>query len=125
MMAITTIFFGLLLILLGVFGYVGTGSHAPTALIPAYVGAVLAILGWFARTPNPKRRMMIMHIAVTIGLLGFLATIPGIYHWVQMMQGHPVLRPVAEQDKAAMSLILLAYVLLCVRSFINARRSRA
>jgi hypothetical protein len=36
-----------------------------------------------------------------------------------------VLRPVAEQDKAAMSLILLAYVLLCVRSFINARRARA
>jgi len=124
-MAITTIGFGLLLILLGIVGFVGTGSQAPTALIPAYVGLLLAILGWLARTPNPRRRMMVMHIAVTLGLLGFLATAPGIYHWVQMMQGHQVARPVAEQDKAAMSLILLAYVLLCVRSFIRARRARA
>jgi multisubunit Na+/H+ antiporter MnhF subunit len=121
-MAKLTIVFGSLLILLGLFGFVGTGSHAPTALIPAYVGIVLIILGFLANTPVQKRRMLFMHIAVTIGLLGFLGTVKSIYDFIRLEQGHQFLRPIAVQDKAAMSVILFFYVLLCVRSFINARR---
>ncbi len=60
-MAKTTISFGIILILLGIFGFVATGSHFPTALIPAYVGLVLAILGFLANTENAKKRMLFMH----------------------------------------------------------------
>jgi multisubunit Na+/H+ antiporter MnhF subunit len=121
-MAKVTILFGVLLFLLGVVVWVGTGRHAPTALIPAYLGIVLAILGLLARTENQKRRMLMMHIAVTLGLLGFLATAKSIWDFIQMERGHVFARPIAVEDKAVMSMMLLIYVLLCVRSFIKARR---
>jgi len=120
-----TILFGSLLILLGVFGFVNTGSHAPTALIPAYVGIVLGILGLLANTEDVKKRMLFMHIAVTIGLVGFLGTVKSIYDYIRMQQGVELARPAAVTAKAAMASILLFYVLLCVRSFIKARRVQA
>ena len=75
-MAKTTVFFAALLIVLGVAFFVATGSHVPMALIPAFFGIVLGALGMLARTEDGKRRMLFMHIAVTVGLLGFL--FPGI-----------------------------------------------
>jgi len=124
-MAKVTILFGVLLFLLGVVVWAATGRHAPTALIPAYLGIVLAILGLLARTRNQKRRMLMMHIAVTLGALGFLFTAKSIWDFIQLERGHPFMRPVAVEDKAAMSVMLLIYVLLCVRSFIKARRTPA
>lgn len=123
-MAKTTILFGVLLIVLGIIGYIGTGSQHPTALIPAWFGIVLGVLGAFALSDNPKRRMLMMHIAVTIGLLGFLGTISSIWDYVAMQRGKIFPYPIAVEDKAVMSLILLFFVLLCVRSFIVARRTR-
>ena len=125
-MAGLTIVFGIVLIVLGVAVFVATGSHAPTALIPAYFGILLAILGLLANTPDSRRRMLFMHIAVTIGLLGFV--FPG---WraagdiIGQAHGHAILRPVAMQEELAMAAICLVFVLLCVRSFIAARRERA
>jgi hypothetical protein len=125
-MAKITILFGIILILLGGFGYVATGSHAPTALIPCYVGALLAVLGFLAQTSDVKRRMLFMHIAVTIGLLGFLGTLKGgIVDYILMLDGRQFPHPAAVEEKAAMSALLLVFVILCVRSFIAARRARA
>lgn len=125
-MARLTILFGIVLILLGGFGYVATGSHFPTALIPSAFGIVLAILGFFAHTPETKRRMLLMHIAVTIGLLGFLTTVKGgIIDYLLMLNGRQFPHPSAVEEKAAMSVLLLIFVILCVRSFIAARRERA
>ncbi|HEX3436781.1 MAG TPA: hypothetical protein VHT24_08425 [Pseudacidobacterium sp.] len=124
-MARTTVTFGVILILLGIFGFVVTGSRAPTALIPSYVGIVLAILGFLAITEDAKKRMLYMHIAVTIGLLGFLGTAKSIYDYFLLLQGHQFPHPAAVEAKAAMAGILLVFVLLCVRSFISARRARA
>ena len=121
-MAKVTILFGVLLFLLGVVVWVATGRHAPTALIPAYVGIVLSILGLLARTENQKRRMLVMHIAVTLALLGFLGTAKSIWDFIELERGEPFARPIAVEDKAVMSMMLLIYVLLCVRSFIKARR---
>jgi hypothetical protein len=116
-----TILFGLVLIALGIVGFEGTGSSHPTALIPAYFGIVLAILGALARTENVKRRMLMMHIAVT---LGFLGTAKSIWDYYQMERGQVFPYPSAVEAKATMAVILLIYVLLCVRSFIHARKGR-
>jgi multisubunit Na+/H+ antiporter MnhF subunit len=124
-MAKTTICFGVVLILLGLFGFVATGSHYPTALIPAVFGLILGILGFLAITDDAKKRMLYMHIAVTIGLLGFLGTAKSIYDYVLLMQGRQFPHPAAVEAKAAMAGILLVFVVLCVRSFIAARRARA
>ena len=124
-MAKVTILFGLLLIVLGVVGYVGTGWKAPTALIPLYTGIVFTILGFLARRGSQKKRMLMMHIAVTLGALSFLATAKGIWDFIEMRRGHLMARPIAVEDKAVMAMMMLIYVLLCVRSFIKARRQMA
>jgi fucose 4-O-acetylase-like acetyltransferase len=119
-----TIFFGVLLIVLGIWGFVATGSAHPTALIPVWTGLALAVAGALARTGDAKWRMAWMHVAVTVGLLGFLGA--GSRAIVEMVKAHgaPLAQPVAVEDQAAMAAICLVFVLLCVRSFIAVRRTR-
>lgn len=123
-MAKITITFGILLMLLGLIGYEAPVIHSLTALIPAAFGLVLLVLGILARTENQKKRMIVMHIAVTVGLIGFLGTVMGIYHFIRMETGHFVAIPAMVEAQTVMSLMMLFYVLLCVRSFIEARRAR-
>jgi len=125
-MAKLTVFFGVLLIVLGVWGYVATGSTHPTALIPTWFGLTLAVSGALARTENAKRRMLWMHVAVTVGLLGFLGAGSRAIVELVKAQGGPFSHEaaIATMDQAAMAVICLVYVLLCVRSFIAARRTR-
>jgi hypothetical protein len=123
-MAKITVLFGVLLILLGVASYLLTGHKFPTSLIPVGFGILLVTFGSMAETPETRHRMLFMHIAVTVGLLGFLATAPALVSAVQLFKGKLFPYPAAIEEKAAMSLLLLIYVVLCVRSFIAARRSR-
>lgn len=124
-MANLTIRFGALLVLLGVLFFFFTNPHAPTSLIPAIFGLLLIVFGSLARTEDAKKRMLWMHIAVTVGLLGFLfpfirAIVPAIH----MAQGIAVARPKAVIEEMLMALICLIFTALCVKSFIAARRSR-
>ena len=123
-MAKLTIVFGVLLGIIGVAYFIGTGSTHPTALIPLWFGIVLIICGALALTENARRRMLWMHIAVTIGLLGFI--FPGIMAIKEWVAGHggPLAHPAAVQEQGLMSVVCLIFTLLCVRSFIAARRSR-
>ena len=123
-MAKMTLVFALILIVMGVAVFVATGSHAPTALIPAYFGILLGILGLLANSPNSRRRMLFMHIAVTVGLIGFI--FPGwrgVGDLVAQARGHAILQA-AMKEELAMAGICLVFVLLCIRSFITARRER-
>jgi hypothetical protein len=125
-MAKVTIVFGVLLILLsaGAYTMFGQQSHGIHSLIPGAFGFVLIVFGVLANTPVAKKRMLFMHIAVTVGLLGFLGTIPGIIGVIRMAMGHVLARPDAAKVQAIMGTLCLIYVLLCVRSFISARRAR-
>ena len=125
-MAKFTLGTALVLIILGVAFFVATGSDAPTALIPAYFGIVLGIFGLLANTEDSKRRMLFMHIAVTIGLLGVI--FPGwraASAFLGSTHGNTMVRPLAVKEEFAMAVICLIFVLMCVRSFITARRARA
>jgi len=122
-MAKITIVFGVLLLLLGAGAFVVLGHH-PHTLIPAGFGLLLVIFGALANTPDSKRRMLFMHIAVTVGLLGFLGTIPGIIGSIHLAAGQFVARPDAAKVQAIMGTLCFIFVALCVRSFIAARRAR-
>jgi hypothetical protein len=122
-MANAAIGFGAALILLGLGGYVLTGMQSPTALIPALFGLLLVLLGILAR--NPVRRKMAMHIAAVIGVIGFLATARSLAHIGTVLTGEPVMRPAAVISQSIMAVLMLVFVVLCVRSFVNARKSRS
>jgi fluoride ion exporter CrcB/FEX len=118
-----TIGFGIVLIVLGLGGYFGSDRVSVTALIPAAFGLLLAIFGALAR--DEKRRKMAMHIAVTIGLLGFLGTVSGLLQLPTLLSGGVVERPGAVVSKSIMAVLMAIYVGMCVKSFIDARRRRA
>jgi hypothetical protein len=123
-MAKVTLVFAILFIVLGIVGFVSTGSIHYTALIPAALGLLLGIFGALALSPAAGRRKLFMHINVTLGLLGFLGTAMGLFQWFRMIAGTPVPNPPATESKAAMAFLCLVYVILCVRSFIAARKAR-
>ena len=93
-MAKVTLVFAILLVALGIGGYVYTGSVHPTALIPMWFGLALGLFGFLAISRNERRRKVFMHI-----------------------------NAIALTSKLTMAGLLLIYVNLCVRSFIAARRS--
>jgi hypothetical protein len=124
MMAKMTVAFGVLLILLGASSFILTGSEHPTALIPLWFGLVLCLAGVFANTENSKKRMLWMHIAVTVGLLGFIGSgVMAIKEYLAA-SGGPLAHPTAVAAQAAMCVLCGVFVGLCVRSFIAARRAR-
>jgi hypothetical protein len=120
----TAIVFGFLLIVLASIFFWATGHNHPTALIPGGVGMLLMLLGLAAQNAEGKRRALWMHIAVTLGLLGFLGTAKAIFQTVEIFQGMTLPHPPAIEEKAAMSIACLIFTLLCVRSFLAARRLR-
>ncbi len=123
-MAKVTIAFAVIFIALGLVGFVATGSTHPTALIPCALGLLLGIFGILALSPDAGRRKLFMHINVTLALLGFLGTVMGLVSWFQMLAGGTVKNPQAVESKASMAMLCLIYVILCVRSFIAARKAR-
>jgi hypothetical protein len=122
-MAKLTILFGVALIAVGAWGFFATGAIHPTALIPAYFGLVLGWAGGLAMA-QPAKRMIWMHIAVTVGLLGFLGAAAMAIVELAKAHGGPLAHPIAVEDQAAMAGLCLIFVGLCVRSFIAVRRDR-
>jgi hypothetical protein len=115
-----TIVIGLLLIALGLGGYFGTDQVSLTALIPAYFGAPLLLLGLLGL--NDKLRKHAMHAAVAVGLLGFLGAIFPLA--MRLISGKPFELRTAAAMQLIMAALCLLLVALGVRSFIAARRRR-
>ncbi len=123
-MARLTIGLGIVLTLMAVVCFALTGSSHPTALIPGGVGLLFVLFGGLATSPEPKRRALWMHVAVMISLLMFLGTVSADLLAVQILRGATVPHPVAVWEKAATSILCLIFTLLCIRSFVSARRTR-
>jgi hypothetical protein len=95
-----------------------------TALIPTWFGLALGIFGFLAISPSEGRRKFFMHINVTIALLGFLgAAGRAVYGYAHASSAGTSPDAIALGSQAAMAGLMLIYVILCVRSFIAARRS--
>ena len=117
----TTIALGVALIVLGLAGYVLTGAVSLTALIPAAFGVLLVLAGLLAR--DDRRRMHAMHAAVVIALLGFLGSFRGVLGIGKVFDGTAV-RPAAIVAQTIMAVLTLGYIVIAVRSFIQARKAR-
>ena len=112
---------GVLLVVVGVVAYVVSGPGAsPTALIPAALGVLLAVAGIAGLRGGDLRRHA-MHGAAAVALVGTLGA-----------AGQLIGRPARGSDDAEVALtagiltLLLCgiFLVLAVRSFLEARRSR-
>lgn len=118
-----TVVFGLLMILLGLAGYLGTGTSSFTALIPAVFGVLFVVLGVVAR--NEHARKHAMHAAAALAVLGFLGTARSFAALPDVLAGEETLRgPAAVYSQAAFATLTGIFTILAVKSFVDARRAR-
>jgi len=115
------IIFGNLLIILGLVSYFAAepAARSVTALIPAFVGMLIEAAGVLAL--NPKMRMHAMHLAATVALLGFLAAAGRFFSKLikgQLPQG------ISLMSLTLMMILTGLFLVLCINSFIQARRAR-
>ena len=118
-MPVISIICGIVLILIGVTGYaygMSTEHASVTALIPAFFGIVIAVLGFVARGRESLRKHL-MHAAVVIALLGFILPAGRL-----MSKFSEMTWSAAVISQAAMAFVCLIFVVLAVRSFAAARR---
>jgi hypothetical protein len=121
-MAKFTMFVGFILIAVSLSFWTLMGRADIAALHPAGLGLLMLIAGALANGEDAKRRMLWMHIAVTLGLIGLLIT--GIRAVLDLVHGTNGAHPLAFEERAIVAVICLVFVAACVRSFIAARRSR-
>ena len=121
-MAKLTIGFCVVLVLVSAGFWLATGRTETAALHPAGIGVLLILCGVLSNTENTKQRMIWMHVAVTAGLIGLLLT--GIRALLTLIKGTIAANPLGFDERVVIALICLIYVVLCVRSFIAARRTR-
>jgi uncharacterized membrane protein HdeD (DUF308 family) len=110
----TTLVFAALLVILGVGAFLSSDSR--TALLPAYVGLVLAVLAGLALAFEGGRRHL-MHVAAVVALLGALA--PAATLVIRAAQ----MSPLALTVNIGMLVLCGGVLVLMVRSFIAARRA--
>lgn len=109
---------GFVLVVLGLASYVGTGRTSVTALIPALFGALFLVLAFVARTPAARKH--VMHAAVGLALVGLLGTASRL---APALSAGDLTRP-AVLAQIAMVIVLVGYIALGVKSFVDARRAR-
>jgi uncharacterized membrane protein len=114
----TTILFGLLLTVLGLAGYLIAGAASVTALIPAFFGIVLLALGFLARAEAMRKHAM--HAAAAVALIGFAGALMSL-----LRAPFATRSALANFSQMAMALLTALFVVLCIKSFRDARRARA
>lgn len=121
-MAKITIGYAVLLILIGISFYVGTGRTSFTALIPAFFGIPILVCGLLALKDSYRKHAM--HAAVALGLLAFIGSairaLPGLPELIQGVSE----RPSAIIAQLLMAVLSLVFVILGVKNFVDVRRAR-
>ncbi len=122
-MPLVTIVCGALLEAMGFFAYFGADflgeKQSVTALIPAFFGTPMMVCGVLAM--NPKFLKHAMHGAAMLGLLG---AVGAIFRPVKLLVTGQFELTVPFYFQAGMFALCTVFVLLCVKSFIEARQAR-
>jgi hypothetical protein len=121
-MSSNTLGFAFAYLVLGIAGFVLTGSTHKTALIPCVFGVLFLIFGLLARKDNLRKH--VMHAAVLIALIAFLGTARSLSHLPELLNGTAE-KPAAIITQSLNAGLSILYIILAVRSFIQARRARS
>lgn len=118
-MPATTRLVGMILAVLGLVSYLGTGRTSITALIPAFFGIVFLAMASVARSESMRKH--VMHLAMVVALVGIIGTASRL---VPALGAGEFTRP-AVLAQLATVLVLAWYLGKGIRSFRDARRARA
>ena len=121
-MSSTTLAFAFAYLVLGIAGFVLTGSTHKTALIPCVFGVLFLIFGLLARNDNLRKH--VMHAAVLVALLALLGTAKSLAYLPDLFRGTSE-KPAAVITQSLNAGLSILYIFLAVRSFIQARRARS
>ena len=113
----TTIVYAILLIVLGLAGYIGSGFASWTALIPAILGTPILALGLLSR--NRKKRKYATAGAAVLALFGLLGTVSGLYDLGTVLSGGQVARPAAVIGRSVMAVLSIVYLGIIVRTLFS------
>lgn len=116
-----TLLFALAYLILGIAGFVLTGSVHKTALIPCAFSVLFLLFGLLAFKENLRKHAM--HGAVLIALIAFLGTARSLRFLPDLLNGTAE-KPAAVITQAVNAFLSVGFILLAVRSFIQARRAR-
>ncbi|MEM9057782.1 MAG: hypothetical protein AAGD86_09910 [Pseudomonadota bacterium] len=114
-----TLAFAGALVLLGIGTWIGAGQTSVTALIPAFFGIPLALAGALALREGWRKHAM--HVAAMIALIG---AIGALSRALPALGSDESLR-LATLSQLTMGIGMLVFLVLCVRSFVLARRASA
>lgn len=117
-MAAITIGLGVLLIVLGLGGYFGSGRVSKTALIPTFFGVPIFALGLAALREDWQRNAL--YVAAALALLGFLGAGRGLTGLWKLLSGGEVKRPAAAIAQSVMAVLCLAFVIAVAWSIVAA-----
>lgn len=108
---------GLGLVGVGLLGFFGSGGSSPTALIPSMIGLVFLVIAALVIL-KPGTRKHAMHAAAMVALLGLLA-VGG-----RGLANFSKLTPLQMVSFGGTAVFLVVFLVLAIRSFIEARRAR-
>lgn len=115
-----TLITGAVLVVMGVLAYALTAAASPTALIPSAVGVLLLVCWAVAR----RREKIGIHAAMVVALVGVLGSLMNVVRIGEVFAGTAE-RPAAIVVSALMFVVLVAYLVAGVRSFVAVRRARS
>lgn len=127
-MAKLSIVLGLVLVALGAAGYFSAAAadRSVTALIPAFFGAPIVLLGLLALAKAGARKHS-MHGVALLALLGLIgAGMQGVPKLGALLTDRGSLeRPMATLMQNLMALVCLVLLVACVRAFVVARKAKS
>jgi hypothetical protein len=108
-----TVLVGVLLVFEGLGFYVATGTKSITALIPTFVGLPILAAGLLAFIASARKHAM--HLAAAVASIGFVAAMG------RVVQAGLSVSP-AGASVLILALLTGGFVVLCIKSFADARR---
>ena len=120
-MSAIALVYGVLLVILGIAGYFGTGQASMTALIPSAFGAPVLALSLLALA-RPAWAKHLVRGVVALGVLGLLGSMRCVPALLQLVSGSDVDRPAAVVAQAIMAGLSMAFLALWVGTAVQARR---
>jgi uncharacterized membrane protein HdeD (DUF308 family) len=117
-MSLISILFGVLLVIVGVIGFIATGSYHPRALIPCALGFALILSGLVGRNDHLHHRAM--QIAMLVALFGFGGTVTAFAKFGEIVRFGTANNGAAPLAKMTTGFLCAIFLMRCLQSFLDA-----